>query len=72
MSEILTVLGECELCGNKRRRVHREAPNRFLDASRDQGFVWVCAPCGRMNTAINTGRAITCAAVRGEGKETTP
>ena len=63
MSEILTVLGECELCGNKRRRVHREAPNRYI--ADDQGFIWVCAPCGRLNTAINTGKAICCQEEKG-------
>lgn len=56
-----TILGQCELCGHRRRRVHREEPNRFLDVCGEQGFVWVCAPCGRMNTAINTGKAMVCA-----------
>lgn len=60
MSEILSVLGQCELCGNRRRRVHREAPNRFCEVYREQDFIYVCVRCGRLNTAINTGKAICC------------
>lgn len=53
-----TVKGECELCGCAKRLLHRELPNRFYDCG--QEWIWVCAPCGRMNTAINSGRAICC------------
>ena len=51
-------LGRCQLCGSGHRRVHREAPNRFV--AQGLGFIWVCRRCGRMNTAINSGKAICC------------
>jgi transposase InsO family protein len=54
------VLGLCEACGHHRRRVHEEEPNRFLIASREQELIWVCRRCGRMNSAINEGKAICC------------
>ena len=55
-----TVLGQCEACGCKRRRLARKIPCQVLDVSREQTFVWLCGGCGRMNDAILFGKAIVC------------
>ena len=50
--------GKCELC-ERHRVLHQEPPNVRLDTG--QPWIWVCKSCGRMNSAINAGKAICCA-----------